>query len=153
MFIPVAAVYPDAVDMLPKCLNDTVKCGIKRENIFVYDMHEELKDSIGKNYDVVYLCGGSPEYLLKRINEGSFRDKLLEFISDGGIVVGVSAGSIVFSDDLPHSLGLLRCKLDVHCPDETREKTGVYPIDRTNRIFLGERQAITFSKDCLTIFE
>lgn len=69
MFIPVAANSPDAIDVLPKCLNDLVKCEIKRENIFVYDLHDTIQDNLIEKYDVIYLCGGSPQYLLRRIKE------------------------------------------------------------------------------------
>ena len=33
LFIPTAACNPDAIEVLPKCLNDLLKCGIPRENI------------------------------------------------------------------------------------------------------------------------
>ena len=34
----------DAIEVLPKCLNDLLKCGIAKENIFVYDLHDEAND-------------------------------------------------------------------------------------------------------------
>ena len=153
IFIPTAANSPDAVDVLPKCLNDLLKCGIKRENIFVYDLHDEIENNIINSYDVIYLCGGSPDYLLKRINEKTFRKQLLEFISLGKIVIGVSAGSMIFANNMPNNLGLLKCGLDVHCNDEIREKTGCYARDRQERIKLGNAQAISFEGDNIVIFE
>lgn len=66
IFIPTAANSPDAIDVLSKCLNDLVKCGIKRDNIFVYDLHDAIENNIINNHDVIYLCGGSPDYLLRR---------------------------------------------------------------------------------------
>lgn len=30
VFIPTAANSPDAIEVLPKCLNDLLKCGVKR---------------------------------------------------------------------------------------------------------------------------
>lgn len=153
IFIPTAANSPDAIDVLPKCLNDLVKCGINRDNIFVYDLHNVLENDIINNYDVIYLCGGSPDYLLKRINENKFRNQLLEFISLGKIVIGVSAGSMIFANDIPNNLGLLKCGLDVHCNDEIREKAGRYVKDRKERIKLGNTQAIFFEGDTITVFE
>lgn len=153
MFIPTAANSPDAIDVLPKCLNDLVKCGIKREHIFVYDLHDELENSIRDTFDVVYLCGGSPDYLLKRINENKFRTQLSDFLAADGIVVGVSAGSIIFANNMPDNLGLLKCMLDVHCADEIREKPGFYELDRKERIKLGNKQAISFNQNNMIIFE
>lgn len=153
IFIPTAANSPDAIDVLPKCLNDLLKCGIKRENIFVYDLHDEIENNIINSYDVIYLCGGSSDYLLKRINEKNFRKQLLEFISLGKIVIGVSAGSMIFANDMPNNLGLLKCGLDVHCNDEIREKTGRYAKNRQERIKLGNTQAISFEDDNIIVFE
>ena len=42
LFIPTAANTPDAIEVLPKCLNDLLKCGIPRENITVYDLYDAL---------------------------------------------------------------------------------------------------------------
>lgn len=151
MFIPTAANAPDAIEVLPKCLNDLLKCGIRRENIFVYDLHDTIEDNIHENYDVIYLCGGSSEYLLRRINEQGFSEKIVEYINRGGVVVGVSAGSIVFADNMPDNLGLLKCALDVHCSDEVCDKAGHYKKDRQGRIKLGNTQAIIFAEDDIIV--
>lgn len=153
IFIPTAANSPDAIEVLPKCLNDLLECGIKRENIFVYDLHDEIENNIINSYDVIYLCGGSADCLLKRINEKTFRKQLLDFISLGKIVIGVSAGSMIFANDMPNNLGLLKCGLDVHCNDEIREKTGHYAKSRQERIKLGNMQAIFFEGDDIIVFE
>lgn len=153
MFIPTAANYPDAIEVLPKCLEDLLKIGIKRENITVNDLHYATEGNLRDSVDVIYLCGGSPAYLLQRINENGFRKDLFEFIKAGGVVLGVSAGSIVFADNLPDNLGLLKCPLDVHCSLETREAAGSYNRERTERIKLGDLQGIVFEEDELIVFE
>lgn len=144
MFITTAAIYPDAVDVLPKCLADLTKCGIDRKNITVYDMHERFTGNIFDSFDVVYICGGDPYYLMRRINEQGFNDRLMDYIRHDGVVLGVSAGSMIFADDMPDNLGVLKCPLDVHCDDNICETAGYYPCDRTERIRLGNRQAIVF---------
>lgn len=40
LFIPTAAI--DAIEVLPKCMNDLSKCGILNKNINVYDLHADL---------------------------------------------------------------------------------------------------------------
>lgn len=149
MFIPTAAVDPDAIEVLPKCLNDLLMCGIQRKNIFVNDLHTPLTGEI--KADVVYLCGGNTEYLLRRINEQSFRRQLLAFINRGGVVLGVSAGSIIFSASLPDNLGLLSCPLHVHC--ENCENPGKYPLDWDKLVHLGNEQAIILGEKHFTIIE
>lgn len=153
IFIPTAANSPDAIEVLPKCLNDLLKCGITKDNIFVYDLHNILDIDISEEYDVIYLCGGDPEYLLNRINEQGFNKEIKTFIDHGKIVVGVSAGSMIFANNMPDNLGLLQCTLDVHCSDDDCEKTGSYDPNRKDRIKLGNNQAIIFENDNLIIME
>ncbi|MDE6591460.1 MAG: Type 1 glutamine amidotransferase-like domain-containing protein [Oscillospiraceae bacterium] len=152
LFITTAAVSAEAVAVLPKCLADLEKCGIRNENIRVYDLHDPIEGGLYGVYDVVYLCGGNPGYLMRRINEGTFRGQLLDFIEAGGIVVGVSAGSMIFADDMEGNLRLLCCRLDVHFGDDECEKAGSYDINRKERIKLGDRQGIIFKDDKMIIF-
>ena len=153
LFVPTAANSPDAVEVLPKCLGDLLRCGIPREHIQVYDLHDPLEPDWMQRIDVVYLCGGSPSYLLRRINEGPFREELLAFLRNGGAVIGVSAGSVVFAGQMERSLGLLPCPLHVHCSEADREAPGSYPMDRKAAVMLGERQAIRFEQNAMIIFE
>ena len=103
--------------VLPKCMNDLLKCGIQNKNIKVYDLHIGMDFDELRRYDVVYLCGGSTAYLLDRINSTGFNTTLMEYIQDNGPVIGVSAGSLIFSNNLPGNLGLIDTKLDVHCAE------------------------------------
>ena len=151
LFIPTAACNPDAIEVLPKCLNDMLKIGVPRENITVHDLHDPIEGPIRKRWDAVYLCGGDTRYLLRRVHEGGFRERLMTFIAEGGAVLGVSAGSIIFAANLPENLGLLPCPLDVHCPDETRDQPG--PIARRERIRLGNRQAILWRDQVPNVIE
>lgn len=153
MFIPTAATFPDAIEVLPKCLNDLLKCSIARDNIFVYDLHDDVDTDLIEICDVVYLCGGDPYYLLRRIRERGFDKKLELFIERGGVVVGVSAGSMIFADDMPDNLGLLQCPLDVHCGKDICEQAGRYSLNRMERIRLGNEQAIVFEQDHLVVIE
>lgn len=122
LFIPTAAIDPGAIAVLPKCMNDLLKCGIPEENITVFDLHRNMSLEELKQYDLVYLTGGRTAYLLERINETGFRESLLGYIRENGLVLGVSAGSIIFANNLENNLGLLDAKLDVHCP--SGEKPG-----------------------------
>ena len=115
LFIPTAAIDADAIEVLPKCMNDLLKCGIPKENVRVFDLHRNLTAMEMKEVDVVYLCGGRTAYLLERINDSGFRDTLKTYIEAGGFVIGVSAGSLIFANNLPGNLGLIDTKMDVHC--------------------------------------
>ena len=115
LFIPTAAIDADAIGVLPKCMNDLLSCGIPKEKIRVFDLHKNMPSDELKAFDVVYLCGGNTEYLLNRINDTGFRDSLLSYIKNDGFVIGVSAGSLIFANNLSDNLGLLDTKLNVHC--------------------------------------
>ena len=65
----------------------------------------------------VYICGGDTRYLLQRMNETGFAGSLKEYILAGGAVLGVSAGSLIFADNIPDNLGLIPVKLEVHCAE------------------------------------
>ena len=114
LFIPTAAITADAIQVLPACMDDLLKCGIPKENVTVFDLHKNMQIEELQSFDVVYLCGGTTAYLLERINQTGFRDSLLSYIHNDGLVIGVSAGSIIFANNLPDNLGLVNTKMNVH---------------------------------------
>lgn len=134
LFIPTAAIDADAVKVLPKCMNDLLKCGIPEKNIDVYDLHASMAFEKLQQYDVVYLCGGNTQYLLERINATMFRESLTEYINANGLVIGVSAGSLIFSNNLENNLGLIGTKLDVHCIMGDRKGKLAYPFKNNIRL-------------------
>ena len=134
LFIPTAAIDAGAIEVLPKCMNDLLKCGIQNRNIKVFDLHTGMEIAELNKFDVVYLCGGNTSYLLERVNATGFRETLMEYIKENGMVLGVSAGSLIFSNNLAGNLGLINTKLDVHCPDgEVRGKVE-YPLKDNMRL-------------------
>lgn len=140
LFIPTAAIDADAIEVLPKCMEDLLKCGIPKENIRVFDLHQNMPVDELKTFDVIYLTGGRTSYLLERINDTGFRETLLAYIRDGGFVIGVSAGSIIFANNLPGNLELLDTKLDVHC--EASSYTGRVSFPLIGNLKLSNTAAI-----------
>ncbi len=134
LFIPTAAINAGAIEVLPKCMNDLLKCGIQDENITVYDLHAGMEIDELQQYDVVYLCGGDTHYLLERINETGFNKTLMKYIQAGGFVIGVSAGSLIFANNLFGNLGLIDTKLDVHCSEGEKRGKVVYPLKDNVRL-------------------
>ena len=143
VFIPAAAIDADAIEVLPKCLHDLLDCGIPKNNIRVYDLHADMSREELMGYDAVYVCGGNTEYLLERINEKGFRNTLLLFIEQGGVYVGVSAGSLAAAGNLKGSLGILECPVRVHC--EKGMKVGPADVENCGEIRIDNRQAILVS--------
>lgn len=134
LFIPTAAIDAGAIEVLPKCMHDLLKCGIPNENIRVFDLHTGMELIELQKYDVVYLCGGNTAYLLERINATGFHETLTEYIKENGMVIGVSAGSLIFANNLEGNLGLINTRLDVHCPDGEKRGKVAYPLKGNMRL-------------------
>ncbi len=144
LFIITAANDPDAVRILSKCLDDLTICDIPDENITIYDMHKPIELN---QYDAIYVCGGSTEHLVERMNEINFKQTIDKYIEQGGIYIGVSAGSVAASGKY-NCLNFIENILDVHC--EQGSKNGI--IDTNENINLTNNQAILIT-DKKIIFE
>lgn len=138
LFVTTAAIEPDAIMVLPKCLEDLLHCGISMQNITVYDMHKLISQSELEKYDVVYVCGGKTSYLVDRMNEVGFKKVIEEYIKKGGIYIGVSAGSIAACGTYESGLQFIQNQIEVHCDEGN--KCGI--IDTLETIYLTNSQAI-----------
>ena len=140
LFIPTAAVNCDAIEVLPKCLEDLYGIGIRRENIVVYDLHTPMTEAEIATFDCVYLCGGDTKYLAKRVKEARFGAVLRAYLAAGrGAVLGVSAGSMIFSAAQDAGIDLLPQALQVHCQQGSAD--GALPPDEVR---LTNAQGILF---------
>ncbi len=149
LFIITAANDPEAVRILSKCLDDLTNCDIPDENITIYDMHKLLtQDEINK-YDAIYVCGGSTKYLVDRIDELNFKSIIDKYIENGGIYIGVSAGSVAASGKYEKGLGLIKNIVDVHC--DTGNDNGI--LKNENKVCLTDNQSIYINDNEIVIFE
>lgn len=144
LFIPTAAIDDAAKAVLPKCYSDLTGCGIIDENITVYDLDRHLCEEDINKFNAIYVCGGSPEYLLKRMNEVNFKVTLSYAFKHKLIYIGVSAGSIVCGSNLENNLGLFAKDIRVHC---TAGSSGYDFVNLTNK------QAIWIFNDRSDIIE
>ena len=147
LFIITAANDPDALRVLPSCLDDLTNCGIVDANIKVYDMYELISQEEINTYNAIYVCGGSTEYLASRMREIKFRGVIDEYLNRGGVYLGVSAGSVCASGEYKGCLDFIKNKLDVHRDDFT--SNGI--ITDTRDIFLSDEQALIITDDKLEI--
>jgi dipeptidase E len=61
------------------------------------DLNEAV---ISDKYTAIYIGGGNTFKLLKEIRESGFDKVLIDYINHGEFVYGLSAGSIIFSEDI-----------------------------------------------------
>lgn len=146
LFITTAAIDADSIRVLSYCLDDLTSCGIIDNNIKIYDMHKKIDL---KEYNAIYVCGGDTDYLESRIEELNYQDELREYISNGGIYIGVSAGSIIVCKNYPNGICLIDNILDVHV--ENGSKNG--KIENNDNIYLTDNQAIYIGDEDKVIFE
>lgn len=149
LFITTAAIDPDSVRVLSFCLDDLTKCGITDNNIKVYDMHKIIPQEEINKYDAIYVCGGETSYLVDRISELNIKPIINKYIEQGGIYVGVSAGSIATSGNYKNGLNFISNRLDVHCDKGSID--GV--IESDDDICLTDNQAIYINDKESIIFE
>ncbi len=149
LFIIAAAIDPDAIRMLSGCLDDLTNCGIKDENIAIYDLHKTMAEEELNKFDAIYVCGGSTKHLVLRMEEIDFKKSVEKYLENGGIYIGVSAGSVCASGKYENGLDFIKNVLDVHCDVGTNNGK----IENNERICLTNNQAIYIDDSSMTIFQ
>jgi len=71
------------------------KAGISNDNITYLNLYTEKFSYNLRNYDAIYVCGGNTYHILDRIIKIGLFELIKKFVKDGGLYVGVSAGSIL----------------------------------------------------------
>ncbi len=136
LFIPTAATCAESLRMVGKCIDDLYRFGITSENVIVYNLDRRMSSSEIENYDAVYFTGGSPRHLLDKVNEVDFAPVVKAFVANGGVFVGVSAGS-----GLATGIGLVNCRLTgLHCQDGS--PTGPVDLEACPDIRLTDYQGL-----------
>lgn len=152
IFIPTAAIDDDSKAVLPKCWNDLIRNNILEENIYTYNLDKPIKKEIMEDCDVIYFCGGNPEYLMKQINiQTDFRKLLDEFVNRGGVYIGVSAGSWIAAKNLIDGLHYVNCYIEVH--QEVGTENGEITLDNEKLINLTNSQALVIEGEITYIME
>jgi peptidase E len=140
LFVPTAAITTGGIEMLPFCRQEILEAGVMETNIKEVQISEMIAINNINDYCAIYVAGGDTKYLVDEMNKHNFRNILDGYLSNGGIYMGVSAGSIALSNTFPGCLNYINCKLNVH------RKQGAQPgtIDRKafSEIDLTDNQAI-----------
>ena len=151
IWIPTAAIDDDAKAVLPKCMDDLLNAGISAKNIKTYNLDHIMQYEEITTFDAVYVCGGNSRYLLDKMNEANFACLLKKFINQGGIYIGVSAGSCICVNGFEDNLGFLQCTLSVHCL--AGNISGDIDINHRSHINLTNNQAIIIENEECYILE
>ena len=149
LFIITAAIDPEAVRILANCLDDLTNCGVVDENITIYDLHKTMAEEELNKFDAIYVCGGSTKHLVSRMEEIDFKKSVDRYLENGGIYIGVSAGSVCASGKYENGLGFIKNILDVHCDVGTK----LGKIENSDKIQLTNSQAIYIDDEGAYVIE
>ena len=67
---------------------------------------EELASKNLNNYSAIFIGGGNTFKLLKGIKDNGIFNKIIEYLNNNGIVIGGSAGAIIFGYDINSCLAM-----------------------------------------------
>lgn len=88
------------MDWLRRDKQSLVKAGF---NLTYYTFTDKTKEQIQdklKNIDVLYISGGNQFHLLKKIQQSNSANVIRDFVKQGKIYIGCSAGSIITGPDI-----------------------------------------------------
>ncbi len=75
--------------------DELIEIGIREKNIRTLDLNRKISYNEVAGFDVIFVCGGNAFYLLHKVRENEFDKIVRQFLENGGIYVGVSAGSYI----------------------------------------------------------
>lgn len=102
---PTIAYIPSCSDLDRRYYNFTVEyyksIGIDKIKYFDLDLEYEESNIIELlKYDAIHLSGGNTYYFLDVIKKRNFIDLLRSYVMNNGILIGVSAGSIIMTNSI-----------------------------------------------------
>ena len=100
LFIPTASRTDEEKFYVRKSFDQLLGLGVKSDNIFWFDPDDISTHRDKMEIDCIYVCGGNPFFLLKKLKECGYYAKILEWANDGLLYIGVSAGSMIAAPDI-----------------------------------------------------
>lgn len=75
----------------------TIKEELKKHNILADIIDLDEKRFIIKKYNAIYFSGGEPKFLMDSIINNGYYDVILDFMNNGNVIIGQSAGAMIMS--------------------------------------------------------
>ena len=135
MLVPCASLGSDeAREGVIAGMAGLLQMGIRKENIFLYNLAYLLSHGYRRTYsalplnirlptraeirefDAILFTGGRADVLMDEILRTGFRPLLAQAVDDGLFYIGVSAGSMVAAGNFANSMGFLKNPVIPHCP-------------------------------------
>ena len=104
-FIPTASRTEEELVYVRKTYEELLASGILPDHITVFEIDKCLENGNCYDlyaYDCFVVCGGNTYYLLYKLKESGFLDKIRKAVEKGILYVGISAGSVIASSSIAH---------------------------------------------------
>lgn len=100
LFIPTAGNLDEDVWWIDKDRDVLGKMGFQITELDVVDANKvKFRAALGMA-DIVYVAGGNTFYLLKQLRDTGFDQLLTDYVENGGLYAGVSAGALIAGVDI-----------------------------------------------------
>ncbi len=172
LFIPNASRTKEELHYISLSKKELIDLGIEKENIIEYNLDRDVSDGELENIDVVYMCGGNTFYLLYKVRESKFDEKINEIVNKGIVYVGVSAGSMIIGPDIDVSgireewdkndigikdltgLNLIKERISPHYINEDKEAIQKFERETGKKVTpLRDNQAILIKDNEINVIE
>jgi dipeptidase E len=100
LFIPTASRTEEEKFYVRKSFDQLLALGVRSDNICWFDPEDLSTHRDRMEIDCIYVCGGNPFFLLKKLKECGYYAKILEWVNEGLLYIGVSAGSMIAAPDI-----------------------------------------------------
>lgn len=104
LFFPTASRTEEEMMFVKKSQDELLDAGVSRDNILWLDVDNASENYGSADFDCIYVCGGNTFYLLKKLKESGYFTKILDWIDNGIMYVGASAGSVIAAPDINYIL-------------------------------------------------
>jgi len=100
VFVPTASRTKEELHWVGESKKELFEIGIQKENVKVIELNHHINYSEIKDFDVLYVCGGNTFYLMHKTKETGFDKAIKQFVQDGKVYLGVSAGSMIIGPNI-----------------------------------------------------
>lgn len=141
LFIPTAAINKDDELMIPVYFQQLVNIGILSGNITSYNCNRYLSVEELNDYDIIFVCDGNLDFLLKKINEVNIAGIIKKAVEDKIIYIGAGVGSIIAT--IKNGFNLVSLQVNVHATENISKTDTIF--NKNVPINLADEQAIIVS--------
>ncbi len=86
-------------------INRLNEFGFSKDKIYVFDYYNPSK-FLGLAIDIIYISGGNTFKTLQRIKNSKFASEICNYVKNGAIYIGGSAGAHIATADISHLVGI-----------------------------------------------